>query len=259
MNPVSIFTEDILMTKSLETAVSQVVGLNATLIKSSITDGLACSQNLAMITDNFLTNAWCIKFAGCKNDVSELLYDSIKRKLNENGYVPDCLIVQNVGLFMLGCNDQVVKKIPPVFRKLRGLLSLNQLPDNLPCSACPRALDVELEIKAVFGLEARCLASVGIFSYAHSVKTLRHDALIGCTPFSSPLTVENVRHYVDLKGYFPRIVVVEDRVYGLGFTEEEAIFRLALSVESSLASHWAALFSRIDPLKSESFVASSAA
>lgn len=248
MNRVSVFTEDILISKSLEAAVTSAIGVNATLVKSPVTDGLACSQRGVMISENVLANAWWIAFSGSKNDIPEFLSDCIKRKMNKNEDVPDCLIVQNVGLFILGCNDQAVKKIPPIFYRLGEFFSAHRLSEKLPSSTSSRSIDVELEIKALFGLEAGCLASVGIFSYAQCGTTLRHDTLIGSAPFSAPLTIDNARYYMELHGHLPRIVVADDRVYGLGFAEEEAIYRLALSMESALALHLADLFGRIESL-----------
>lgn len=129
---------------------------------------------------------------------------------------------------------QIVDKLTSTYRKAGIDLRLNTC--VAPASSC-----TETVIRQLFGHHAEVLISTGLFAYAQG-DVIKHEHPAASIPFSAPLSLSNIKNYVDSYGAYPNVVVTGDRIYGLGEEEQKARAALNFAMESALSVQFAAAF-----------------
>lgn len=152
----------------------------------------------------------------------------------EHGKTPAVILLKNHGIFVSGNSAEEIRAhYASIMEPLRaeydrlGIVEHLSIPDSQPDS------ETEATIQELFGDDAKFVQSSGSFTCVPGPITPDHLVYARAFPFDSDLTKENVASYRATHGFAPKVVIANDRVYGLGNTEKNAGLALEFAMDGA--------------------------
>jgi len=178
-----------------------------------------------------------------------------------HGREPTVLILENHGVFVCGETAEEVRERMAVLRgTLENVYSVAQAPSpvaknivNTAEGGCATLVRILAE---ALGAEGACCVSVPRFETANGALTPDHIVYAKSYLFDGAVTVENLRAFVRVRGYAPRVVVTPECVIGVGATEKVARLALTLAQDAGQIQTLARAFGGVKFLddRSRSFI-----
>lgn len=165
----------------------------------------------------------------------------------ENGREPALLVLQNHGIFIAADSpDEIRALYARVMDGLKAEYEKSGVSMELNVTDEPQSPEAEEQIKTVFGTDAECVVSSGLFAYAPGPITPDHLVYSKAFPFCDDCTAAAADAYKAKRGYAPKVVVNGDRVYGIGNSQKNADLALELAQDGALVMQLAEAFGGIN-------------
>ncbi len=168
---------------------------------------------------------------------------------SERGQEPRILLLENHGIFVCGDTDAEVKAgYARVMDTLARVYAELHVTAKVPTGEAPAEALVARwrgTLSEALGLDASAVVASGRFCAAEGPVSPDHIVYAKSYPFEGVLTVENLRAFVEVRGYAPRVVVLDHAVLGVGPTEKAARLALLLAQDGAQVKRLARAFGGI--------------
>ena len=192
-----------------------------------LVNGMTCSKEGETFSKRLFPDALWVEYVDAGYTLCMVLKDRIDRYKREFGKIPKIIMLKNHGIFVSGDTaDEIRLHYSHIMNSLRKEYDRLQINEDLGLSEGERNSEVEYRISSVFKEDAAFIQSCGFFECVPGPITPDHLVYARAFPFSEELTQKNAEAYRAKHGFAPKVVIQENRVYGLGKTEKNA--RLAL-------------------------------
>ena len=164
-----------------------------------------------------------------------------------NGKEPELLVLQNHGIFISADTPEEIHAHYGHFMDtLKAEYTKAGIAQTLEVAERSVSPETEEKICAVFGDDAACIASSGMFNYAPGPITPDHLVYSKAFPYQGNLEVSGAEAYQAERGYAPKLVVNGEQVYGIGNSQKNADLALELAMDGALVMQLAEAFGGIN-------------
>ena len=152
----------------------------------------------------------------------------------EHGKTPGVILLKNHGIFVSGNSAEEIRAhYASVMEPLRTEYDRLGINENLTISDSQTDSETENKIQELFGDDAKFVQSSGSFTCVPGPITPDHLVYARAFPFDGELTQENADAYSSTHGFAPKVVIANDRVYGLGNTDKNAGLALEFAMDGA--------------------------
>lgn len=210
-------------------------------------NGLTCAKNGEAACRELFPDALWVEYI----DPGYTLCMEVRKRIEDykaaNGKEPALLVLKNHGIFIAADSaDEIRALYKRVMDALDAAYRKAGIFQTLEIVDAPADPETEAKIKELFGDDAAFIASSGKFDVAPGPITPDHLVYAKAFPFTAELTAENVAAYRAERGYLPKVVIAEDRVYGIGTSQKNADLALELAQDGALVMKLADAFGGIE-------------
>jgi rhamnose utilization protein RhaD (predicted bifunctional aldolase and dehydrogenase) len=218
----------------------------------ALVNGLTCAKGGKEACKRLFPDALWVEYIDPGYTLCMEVRERIERYKGANGKEPDLLVLQNHGIFISGNTPDDIRALYAHFMNtLKAEYSKAGISQTLDVPSTPQSAETEEKIKTVFGDDATCIASSGMFGVAPGPITPDHLVYSKAFPFTAELTKEAAAKYVEERGYPPKLVVSGERVYGIGNSQSNADLSLELAQDGALVMQLAEAFGGINYMTDE--------
>jgi rhamnose utilization protein RhaD (predicted bifunctional aldolase and dehydrogenase) len=158
---------------------------------------------------------------------------------SEHGRQPAVVFMKNHGLFVAGDSaDAIRSEYGHVMQTLEDAYAAVGVRMDVPVGPVPSAeevADVQTRLDAAMVGESVSVAASGRFSVPEGPLSPDHIVYAKSYAFFDDLTPEALLTFKEEQGYWPRVVVTENAVYGVGDSQRSADLALLLSEDGAQA------------------------
>jgi len=213
----------------------------------ALVNGLTCAKGGEAACRQLFPDALWVEYIDPGYTLCMEVRERIEAYKAANGQEPALLVLQNHGIFI---SADTPEEIQVLYSRFMGTLKAEYekagILQTLDVAESPVSPETEESIHAVFGAEAVCIASSGIFVYAPGPITPDHLVYSKAFPYCGEMTEEAAAAYKSERGYAPKIVVSGGRIYGLGNSQKNAELALELAQDGALVMQLAEAFGGIN-------------
>lgn len=210
-------------------------------------NGLTCAKGGEAVCKHLFPDALWVEYIDPGYTLCMEVRKRIEEYKTENGKEPALLVLKNHGIFIAADTAgeiralyaRVMNELETEYEKA-GVLTTLAVPD---VSGDPAT---EEKLKELFGDDAAFIASSGKFPVAPGPISPDHLVYAKSFPYTGPLTEDAAQAYKTERGYAPKVVVTEDRVYGIGTSQKNADLALELAQDGALVMQLAEAFGGIE-------------
>jgi len=161
----------------------------------------------------------------------------------QHGREPSLLILQNHGIFVSGDTaDEIRSQYDHVVTTLRAEYDEAGIPMTLTVGEALASTATKETLKTVFGEDAAFVASSGSFAVVPEPISPDHMVYSRAFPFYGDVAASGAAAYQGQHGYAPKLIVADDRVYGIGTSQKNADLSLELAQDGALVAQLAEAF-----------------
>lgn len=213
----------------------------------ALVNGLTCAKGGEAACKQLFPDALWVEYI----DPGYTLCMEVRKRIEQyktvHGREPALLVLQNHGIFVSADSaDEIRNLYGRVMDALREEYAKMGIPRSLPVSDAPESPVTEERIKALFGAGAAHVVSSGMFVFSPGPITPDHLVYSKAFPYLGNVTAEGVEDYSSTRGYLPKVVVAEDRIYGIGDSRTNADLALELAKDGALVMQLAEAFGGIN-------------
>jgi len=218
-----------------------VVHTHATLV-----NGMTCARSGAQACAELFPDALWAEYI----DPGYTLCMEIRKRIDayraEHGRQPSSLILENHGIFVAADTAEEIREIyGKTLARLKEVCTQAGYSAELSLGEAATSPWTESRIRECFGEDAAFLSSSGGFPCVPG--PLNPDQLLytRASPFTDEISAENAARYRAERGYAPKVVVANDRVYGVGTSQKNADLALAMAQDAAQIAQLADAFGGI--------------
>ncbi len=164
----------------------------------------------------------------------------------QHGHEPKLLILQNHGIFIAADTaDEIRALYKQAMATLQAAYDQAGLSPDLDIAEAELDASEAAAIRELFGPDAAFLTACGTFAVSPGPVTPDHIVYSKSFPFTGPLTPQAAEAYKAERGYAPKVVVTEKRVYGIGTSAKNANLALELAQDGAAVIQLAQAFGGI--------------
>jgi len=213
----------------------------------ALVNGLTCALEGKAACERLFPDALWVDYT----DPGYTLCMEVRRHIAEyrcvRGRDPGLLVLQNHGIFVAADTADGIRALyGRVMDTLSSEYARVRVPEYLDIGEVPMDPEGEEQIRGFFGDDAAFIVSSGLFAYAMEPITPDHMVYSKAFPFSRSLTEKYVQAYKDEYGYAPKVVVLGDRIYGIGRSLKNAELALELAQDGALVMQLSEAFGGIN-------------
>jgi rhamnose utilization protein RhaD (predicted bifunctional aldolase and dehydrogenase) len=215
----------------------------------ALVNGLTCARRGAAECARLFPEALWIPYV----DPGFTLSVDVRRRVRDyaraRGRQPVVIILENHGIFVTGDTAEAIRaEYTNCFEKLRAEYRKAGVPMELRykrAAAEAQVEEVRRKLRQLLGDEAKFASYSPGFDVACGPLTPDHLVYAKSYPFEGPLTREALESFRERRGYWPRVVVAEAGVFGVGGSPKKAELALDLAQDGALVQQLAAAFGGI--------------
>ena len=174
----------------------------------------------------------------------------------EHGREPVLIFLENHGVFVSGDTEEDIRA---AYGRVMGALSAAYaeagITQDVAVGASPSESDVAAWRNVLaegLGADGAAVAVSGRFCASRGPISPDHIVYSKSYPFEGVLTAENLRAFQDVRGYAPRVIVLDGAVLGVGATEKVASLALELALDGARVQRLTRTFGGIQYLDDRS-------
>jgi rhamnose utilization protein RhaD (predicted bifunctional aldolase and dehydrogenase) len=213
----------------------------------ALVNGLTCAKQGATACAKLFPDALWVEYIDPGYTLCMAVRERIRQYQAQHGRQPAILILKNHGVFIAANTaDEIRALYARVMNTLESACVQAHVDMKQTVAQSAPNPAVESKIRELLGADAAFIASSGLFTYAPGPLTPDHLVYAKAFPFTGPLTAEAVAQYKATRGYAPKVVVAQERVYGIGTSQGNANLALELTLDGSLVLQLTAAFGGVD-------------
>ena len=215
----------------------------------TLVNGLTCAANGEDVCAQLFPEALWVEYIDPGYTLCMEVRKRIQQYRKTNGHEPALLVLQNHGIFISANSaDDIRALYTMVMSKLQTAYEQAGICMTLDVSNAPPSEDTEAQIQSIFGSDASFIASSGTFAVSPGPITPDHLVYAKAFPFTASLTPAHAEAYQTTRGYAPKVVMAEDRVYGIGTSQTNADLALEFAQDGALVLQLAEAFGGINDM-----------
>jgi len=213
-------------------------------------NGMTCSKNGKAVCASLFPEALWIDYIDPGFTLCMKVLEEVRKYAADRGRQPKMIFLENHGVFVGGDSAKEIREtyahimstIRNEYKKagVSGKLEVGPAPApdaveafaekfrNLPC------IDAEIFVRGE-----------GYFKVADGPISPDHIVYMKSFPMFGEITADAVSAFTDKHGYFPRIVICEAGIFGIGTTEKNAEYALVLAKDGTVVAQLAEAFGGI--------------
>lgn len=213
----------------------------------ALVNGLTCARGGEAACKRLFPEALWVEYIDPGYTLCMEVRERIGQYKAAHGGEPALLVLQNHGIFIAADTaDGIRSRYQCVMDALKAEYAKVGVSTELSISDVPSAPETEAKIHALFGADAAFLASSGLFDFAPGPITPDHLVYSKAFPYVGSLTANGAAAYQSERGYAPKVVVADGRVYGLGNSQKNADLALELAQDGARVLQLAQAFGGIN-------------
>jgi rhamnose utilization protein RhaD (predicted bifunctional aldolase and dehydrogenase) len=188
-----------------------------------LVNGMTCAKDGEAVCKRLFPDALWVEYIDAGYTLCMVLKDRIDQYKAEFGRIPKIIMLKNHGIFVSGDTAEEIRSLyASVMNPLREEYEKLGISEDLGIEENGQDSETESKIKEIFGEDAAFVESSGHFECVPGPITPDHLVYARAFPFSDELTQENADAYRAKHGFAPKVVIQNNRIYGLGKTEKNA-------------------------------------
>jgi rhamnose utilization protein RhaD (predicted bifunctional aldolase and dehydrogenase) len=201
----------------------------------ALVNGLTCAKGGEEACKRLFPEALWVEYIDPGYTLCMEVRERIEQYKAREGKEPALLVLQNHGIFISADTPEEIHALYAHFMNtLKAEYSKAGVSQTLDVAETTGSPETEENIKAVFGSDAAFVSSSGMFPVAPGPITPDHLVYSKAFPFTAALTPVEAAEYQDERGYAPKLIVTEDRIYGIGNSQKNADLALELAQDGAL-------------------------
>lgn len=215
-------------------------------------NGLTCSIGGSSATRRLFPDALWIPYVDPGYALCMVVREAIHTYKVSYGAEPALIFLENHGVFVAGNTADEIRityaRVSDVLKKTYAALGIAQNPcvGSLPSEA--QLAGWRKILSTALGAEAASVMASGRFEVACGPVSPDHIVYSKAYAFDGVLTVDNLRDFVTVRGYAPRVIVTENAVLGVGTSEKTARLALELALDGATVKQYARAFGGVQYL-----------
>lgn len=212
-----------------------------------LVNGMTCARDGAGACRKLFPEALWVEYIDPGYTLCMIVRERIAEYRQEHGHDPKLLVLQNHGIFVAADTVAEIRSLyAEVIEKLKTAYAAAGVTDEIAVAdAAADATEAAL-IQTLFGDDAASVVSAGKFAYTNGPVTPDHIVYAKSFPFTSELTAEAVAAYKQTRGYAPKVVITDSRVYGIGNSDKNARLALELALDGAIVMKLAEAFGGLE-------------
>lgn len=209
-------------------------------------NGLTCALGGKAAAARLFPDALWVPYTDPGYTLCMAVRQAIQNHKQEKGCEPRLLLLENHGVFVCGDTDAEVRS---TYARLMDALARSYAELNVaakvPMGEAPLEAHVakwRAILTEALGVDASSVIAAGRFCTASGPVSPDHIVYAKSYEFEGVLTVENLRAFKAVRGYAPRVVVLDNAVLGVGTGEKAARLALTLALDGALVKRLARAF-----------------
>ena len=199
-----------------------------------LVNGMTCAIEGEEVAKRLFPEALWVEYIDAGYTLCMELKGRIEQYEAEHGKTPGVILLKNHGIFVSGNSAEEIRAhYASVMEPLRAEYDRLGINENLTISDSQTDSETEEKIQELFGDDAKFVQSSGSFTCVLGPITPDHLVYARAFPFDGELTQENADAYRSTHGFTPKVVIANDRVYGLGNTEKNAGLALEFAMDGA--------------------------
>ncbi|MEK9773836.1 MAG: class II aldolase/adducin family protein, partial [Opitutae bacterium] len=192
-----------------------------------LVNGMTCAIEGEKVAKRLFPEALWVEYIDAGYTLCMELKGRIEQYESEHGKTPGVILLKNHGIFVSGNSAEEIRDhYASIMEPLRAEYDRLGIDESLSISNSQADTETDRKIQKLFGEDAKFIQSSGAFTCVPGPITPDHLVYARAFPFDHELTQEKANSYRATHGFAPKVVIANERVYGLGTTEKNA--RLAL-------------------------------
>jgi rhamnose utilization protein RhaD (predicted bifunctional aldolase and dehydrogenase) len=214
----------------------------------ALVNGMTCAKEGREVCAQLFPDALWVEYI----DPGYTLCMEVRKRIQaytvEHGREPALLVLKNHGIFVAADTADEIREL--YARVMDSLVAayaeIGVNTELLVPDAAATPDDATEVIQDLLGDDAAAIVSSGPFAFSPGPISPDHLVYAKAFPFADELTAERMADYKAERGYAPRVVVMRDRIYGVGTSQKNAELALEFSQDGAQVMQLAAAFGGID-------------
>ncbi len=221
----------------------------------SAVNGLTCALGGKAAAARLFPDALWMPYVDPGYTLCMAVRQAIQAYKAEKGAEPRVLLLENHGIFVCGDTAAEIRATySHVMGELARTYSELNVTSRVPAGEAPSdALVAKWRgvLAEAYGVDASAVIATGRFCAAEGPVSPDHIVYAKSYPFEGVLTVENLRAFKAVRGYAPRVVVLDHAVLGVGTSEKAARLALTLALDGAAVKRLARAFGGLQYLSDD--------
>ncbi len=209
-------------------------------------NGLTCALGGRAAAARLFPDALWVPYTDPGYTLCMAVRKAVESYKQEKGAEPSLLLLENHGLFVSGESDAEIRSTyARVMDNLARVYAELGVSAKVPMGEAPREAQVAKwrgVLTEALGVDAAAVLASGRFCTAQGPVSPDHIVYAKSYEFEGVLTVENLQAFKAVRGYAPRVVVMDNAVLGVGTSEKAARLALALAQDGAVVKRLARAF-----------------
>jgi len=201
-------------------------------------NGLTCAIGGAAAAQRLFPEALWVPYVDPGYTLCMAVRTAVQQYKAEKGAEPKLLLLENHGLFVCADTAEEIRAIyGHVMNTLARIYSELGVTAKVPVCEMPAEAQVarwRTVLTEALGEDAAAVVVSGRFCAATEPISPDHIVYAKSFPFDGVLTADNLRAFKQVRGYAPRVVILEHAVLGVAASEKNAKLALTLALDGAV-------------------------
>ena len=212
-----------------------------------LVNGMTCAKDGEAVCKSLFPDALWVEYIDAGYTLCMVLKDRIDAYKTAHGRIPKIIMLKNHGIFVSGDTAEEIRSIyASVMNPLREEYEKLGISEDLGIEETGQDSEALTKIQEMFGEDAAFIESSGFFECVPGPITPDHLVYARAFPFTDELTQVHADAYHARHGFAPKVVIHNNRIYGLGKTEKNAGLALLFAQDGAQVMKLSQAFGGID-------------
>jgi rhamnose utilization protein RhaD (predicted bifunctional aldolase and dehydrogenase) len=216
----------------------------------ALVNGMTCSKNGSSACQKMFKDALWLDYI----DPGYALCMEVRRQVQkykaDRGVEPEVIFIKNHGVFVAADKPEKICSIyENIMGSLRDHYGAKKVETELYIKSEPskdQLKNAKNKIYQAMQNEKLCIASSGEFEMANGPVSPDHIVYAKSYALDDEPTPQTVQAFKEKHGYYPRVMVFDNAVFGIGETEKQAELVLEFAMDGALVKQLAQAFGEIE-------------
>ena len=216
----------------------------------ALVNGMTCSKHGSSACEKLFTDALWLGYLDPGYELCMEVRRQVQKYKADRGIEPEVIFIQNHGVFVAADEPERICSIyENIMGRLRDHYAAKKVEIELYIKSGPskdQLKNANNKIYQAMQDDKLCIASSGEFEMANGPVSPDHIVYAKSYALDEEPTPQTVQAFKEKHGYYPRVMVFDNAVFGIGETEKQAALVLAFAQDGALVKQLAEAFGEIE-------------